>query len=571
MLLLKESSFKDDTRTSSTFDGNSSSLTALVTSTSFTPKGSSLKSPTLPQLCNHLNKGTCHFGDRCNYIYDHQNRVGLSSTRNQSRSTPSSHTGVWNTAGIQHRAFAPYVSSCRPSYNSTVGPTAFYIGPVHYSSQPYPLVHQPTQQAQFLQPQFAHQLGILGPPPSHATTLPNHLGKFDDGFFVRYSLNSKAFRVYNIRTRKVEENLHIRFLENKLIIVSDGPKWLFNIYALTKSMNYVPVVTGTNSNDFEGTKESIGTCHASKETRSSINYILLPLWKDGLLFDSPLKNANNDEPQPFSDAEKKNDDGVWTLVDLPYGKRAIGTKWIYKNKKDKRGIMVRNEERLVAQGHTQEKGIDYDEVFAPVARIEEIRLFLAYASFKDFVVYQMDVKSEILYGKIEEEVYVCQPLGFEDPEKELCIEFEKMMHKKFQMSSMGELTFFLGLQTANTPMETSKSPLKDAEAEDVDVHLYRSMIGSLMYLTSSRPDIMFAVYACARFQVTPKVLHLHAMKKIFKYLKSQPKLGLWYPMDSPFDLETYTDIDYAGVSLDRKSTTREYVAAASCCGQVLWI
>ncbi|GKD82420.1 putative ribonuclease H-like domain-containing protein, partial [Tanacetum coccineum] len=107
---------------------------------------------------------------------------------------------------------------------------------------------------------------------------------------------------------------------------------------------------------------------------------------------------------------------VWTLVDLPNGKRAIGTKWVFKNKKDERGIVIRNKARLVAQGYTQEEGIDYDEVFAPVARIKAIRLFLAYASFKDFVVYQMDVKSAFLYRKIEEEVYVCQPLGFEDPD-----------------------------------------------------------------------------------------------------------------------------------------------------------
>ncbi|GKB83148.1 putative ribonuclease H-like domain-containing protein [Tanacetum coccineum] len=107
---------------------------------------------------------------------------------------------------------------------------------------------------------------------------------------------------------------------------------------------------------------------------------------------------------------------VWTLVDLPYGKRAIRTKWVYRNKKDERGIVVRNKARLVAQGYTQEEGIDYDEVFALVARIEAIRLFLAYASFMNFVVYQMDVKSAFLYGKIKEEVYVCQPPGFEDPE-----------------------------------------------------------------------------------------------------------------------------------------------------------
>ncbi|GKB35603.1 putative ribonuclease H-like domain-containing protein, partial [Tanacetum coccineum] len=288
--------------------------------------------------------------------------------------------------------------------------------------------------------------------------------------------------------------------------------------------------------------------------------------------------------------------------------------------------------------YTQEEGIDYDEVFAPVDRIEAIRLFLAYASFKDFVVYQMDVKSAFLYGKIEEEVYVCQPPGFEDPEfpdrvykidktlfikrvksdillvqvyvddiifvstkNMLCTEFEKLMHKKFQMISIGELTFFLGLQvtqkddgifinqdkyvdeilkkfgfstvkTASTPMETSKPLLKDAEAEDVDVYLYRSMICSLMYLTSSRPDIMFAVCDYARFQVTPKVSHLHAVKRIFRYLKGQPKLGLWYPKDSPFDLEDYSDSDYAGQTIVANSTSEaEYVAAASCCGQVLWI
>ncbi|GJS88592.1 putative ribonuclease H-like domain-containing protein [Tanacetum coccineum] len=305
------------------------------------------------------------------------------------------------------------------------------------------------------------------------------------------------------------------------------------------------------------------------------------------------------------------------VVSKPHGKRAIGTKWVYRNKKDERGIVIRNK-----------------------ARIKAIRLFLAYASFKDFVVYQMDMKSEFLYGKIEEEVYVYQPPGFEDPEfpdKVYKVEIALyglhqaprawyetlstyLLDNRFQrghidktlfikrvkgdillMSSMGELNFFLGLQvtqkddgifisqdkyvdeilkkfgfstvkTASTPMETSKPFLKDTEAEDVDVHLYRSMIGSLMYLTASRPDIMFAVCACARFQVTPKVSHLHAVKRIFRYLKGQPKLGLWYPKDSPFDLEAYTDSDYAGASLDKKSTTgAEYVAASSCCGQLLWI
>nr|GEU66741.1 hypothetical protein [Tanacetum cinerariifolium] len=131
----------------------------------------------------------------------------------------------------------------------------------------------------------------------------------------------------------------------------------------------------------------------------------------------------------------------------------------------------------------------------------------------------------------------------------------------------------MSVKTASTPIETQKPLTKDEEAVDVDVHLYRSMIGSLMYLTASRLDIMFAVCACFRFQVTPKTSHPHAVKRIFRYLKGQPKLGLWYPRVSSFDLEAYYDSDYAGANLDRKSTTEEaeYVAAANCYGQVLWI
>nr|GEX02240.1 putative ribonuclease H-like domain-containing protein [Tanacetum cinerariifolium] len=353
---------------------------------------------------------------------------------------------------------------------------------------------------------------------------------------------------------------------------------------------------------------------------------------------------------------------VWILVDLPYEKRAIGTKWVFRNKKDERGIMVGNKARLVTQGHTQEEGIDYEEVFAPVARIKAIRLFLAYASFMGFMVYQMDVKSAFIYGTIEEEVYVYQPLGFEEPDhpdkvykvvkalyglhqaprawyetlanyllengfqrgkidqtlfikrqkgdillvhiyvddiifgatnKDLCKSFEKLMKDKFQMSSIRELTFFLGLQ-----VKKKKDGIFISQDKYVAEMLRKSMIGSLMYLTSSRPDIMFAVCACARFQVTPKASHLHAVKRIFRYLKGKPHLGLWYSKDSPFDLVAYSDSDYAGASLNKKSTTEgcqflgcrliswqckkqivvatsstkaEYVVAASCCAQVLWI
>ncbi|GJY40597.1 retrovirus-related pol polyprotein from transposon TNT 1-94 [Tanacetum coccineum] len=230
---------------------------------------------------------------------------------------------------------------------------------------------------------------------------------------------------------------------------------------------------------------------------------------------------------------------------------------------------------LVAQGYTQEEGIGYDKFFDPVARIEAIRLFLAYATFKDFMVYQMDVKSAFLYGKIEEEVYVCQPPGFEDPEfPDRVYKVEKALYglhqapkawyetlstylsdNGFQRGKIDKTLFikrdkgnillvqlqvkyvteilkkfgFTDVKTASTPMETQKLLLKDEDGEEVNVHLYRSMIGSLMYLTFSRPDIMFVVYVCARYHVNPKISHLHAVKRIFS--------------------------DYAGASLDRKSTT----------------
>ncbi|GJR06991.1 putative ribonuclease H-like domain-containing protein [Tanacetum coccineum] len=715
-------------------------------------------------------------------------------------------------------------------------------------------------------------ISYIRPFGCHVTILNtiDHLGKFeeksDEGFLVGYSLNSKAFRVYNLETKRVEENLHINFLENKPNVAGKGPNWLFDLDYLTDSMNYQPITAENKANKTAGLKEAnhsagtqdnIDAGNSEMETEPAQEYFVLPVWSSytSTVKSSEAKNGDvkpngdtgpktNEEPKdqedqafleelerlkrqekeandaaevfsanstntvntvstPISTASPSNvfsaggpdlnnnnqddsqipalkdiydnpsdgiyqssydDEGavadftnlettmnvspiptsrihsihpttqilgdptsaiepkkisqaledeswvdamqeellqfkiqkVWILVDLPFGKRAIGTKWVYRNKKDERGVVVRNKARLVAQGYRQEEGIDYDEVFASVARIEAIRIFLAFASYMGFIVYQMDVKSAFLYGTIDEEVYVSQPPGFVDPkfpkkvykvEKALyglhqaprawyatlstfllksgyrrgtidktlfikkdkndimlvqvyvddiifgstkrswCDEFEALMKSRFQMSSMGELTFFLGLQvkqkedgifisqdkyvaeilkkfdfasvkTASTPIETQKPLTKDEEAADVDVHLYRSMIGSLMYLTASRPDIMFAVCACSRFQVTPKTSHLHAVKRIFRYLKGKPKLGLWYPRVSSFDLEAYSDSDYARANLDRKSTIggcqflgrrliswqckkqtivatstteAEYVAAANCCGQVLWI
>nr|GEV98690.1 hypothetical protein [Tanacetum cinerariifolium] len=486
-----------------------------------------------------------------------------------------------------------------------------------------------------------HALSFMRPFGCPVTILNiiDHLGKFDgnvdEGFFVGYFTNSKAFRVFNNRTRIVEENLHVKFSKTTPNIAKSGPNWIFDMDALTKSMNYKPVVAGNQSNGstckakVETDSPSDGFKPSRKEEQKDVEDLgnkdsEFPSIKEPRVNqdkDANVNSTNNintisptinaaglednavdenivyrcvdgpnipdlEEISRFSDAEDDDTGADVNNLDTYFQVSLVTTTRIHKdhpfnqvigdvqsaiqtrsmpknleehrNKKDERGIVIKNKARLVAQGYTQEEEIDYDEVFSPVSRIKAIRLFLAYASFKDFVVYQMDVKSAFLYGCIEEEVYVCQPPGFEDPNfpnivyKELCTEFKKIMHKKYKMSSMGELIFFL----ASTHMETKIPLLKDANSVEVDVHLYRSMIGSLMYLTSSRPDIMFAICACAKFQVNPKISHLYAVKRIFRYLKGQLKLGLWYPKDSPFDLVAYTNSDYVGSSLNKKSTTR---------------
>ncbi|GKE20995.1 retrovirus-related pol polyprotein from transposon TNT 1-94, partial [Tanacetum coccineum] len=451
---------------------------------------------------------------------------------------------------------------------------------------------------------------LLGRPPSisfmrpfgcHVTILNtlDPLGKLDrkadEGFLVGYSINSKAFRVFTSRTRKVEENLHINFLENKPNVVGSGLEWLFDNDSLTKSMNYKPVTVGNQTNGDAGIEKNVNAGKDGQEKASDHEYILLPL----MLSNSPLSsnintarssintaseninigspNINTASPihndssmqslentgifdDDYDDKEvgaeadlnnldttmnvspipttrihkdhpidqiigyinsatqtrrmtKISEEHAMTLVDLPKGNKAIRTKWVYRNKKDERGIVVRNKARLVAQGYTQEEGIDYDKVFSPVAKIEAIRLFLAYASFMGLIVYQMDVKSAFIYGTIEEEVAWYETLStylLENRYKRGTIDKTVFIKKdkddvlEILDEFYGGANFLLRIETS-TPMEPNKALVKDEEADNVDVHLYRSMIRSLMYVTASRPDITFAVYACARFQVTPKI------------------------------------------------------------------
>nr|GEW60943.1 hypothetical protein [Tanacetum cinerariifolium] len=493
-------------------------------------------------------------------------------------------------------------------------------------------------------------------------------GKVDEGFLVGYSISSKAFRVFNSRTRIIQKTLHVNFMENKQNVAGSGPTWLFDSDSLTKTMNYQPVTTGNQSNlsigfpvwssgsinpqnadgdaafdekepefdekkpEFEvnvsprSSAQSRKQDYKTKREAKGKNASQLPDDPDMLELEDITYSDDEDDvgvEADFNNLETSITEEllqfkmqkVWVLVDLPYGKRAIGTKWGFRNKKDERGIVVRNKARLEEVYVCQPLGFEDpdhpDKVYKVVKAL--------YGLHEAPKAWQ---KGDILMVQI----YV-DDIIFVATNKDLCKYFEKIMKDKFQMSLMGELTFFLGLQvkqkkdgifisqdkyvaeilrkirladgkSASTPIDIKKPLLKDPEGEDVDLHTYRLMIGSLVYLTSSRPDIMFAVYACAHFQVTPKASHLHNVKRIFRYLKGKPHLGLWYLKDSPFDLVAYSNSDNAGAGLNRKSTTggcqflrcrliswqckkqivvaisstkAEYGAAASSCRQVLWI
>nr|GEU31703.1 retrovirus-related Pol polyprotein from transposon TNT 1-94 [Tanacetum cinerariifolium] len=410
--------------------------------------------------------------------------------------------------------------------------TACYVNQVlvtkPHNKTLYELLHGKTPSIGFMRP-FGYLVTIL----NTLDTLGKFKGKVDKRFLVRYSINSKAFRVFNSRTRIVQETLHVNFLENKPN-VAEFEDYFDNSSNEVNAVGSIVPTVGQNSLNSTNTFSAAGPLTAAdiaysddedvvgaeadfNNLESSI--LVSPIPTTRIHKDHPLLQIIGDlssttQTKSMTTVVKDQDPSwieamqeellqfkmqkVWVLVDLPHGKRAIG--------------------------HTQEEGIDYEEVFALVARIEAIRLFLAYASFMGFMVYQMDVKSAFLYGTIEEEVYVCQPLRFKDLDHP-----DKVKQKKDEIfisqdKYVAEILRKFGLtegKSASTPINTKKPLLNDPDGKDVDVHTYMSMIGSLMYLTSSRPDIMFA---CKKQTVVAT-----------------------------------------------SSTKAEYVAAASFCAQVLWI
>nr|GFB47155.1 Gag-Pol polyprotein [Tanacetum cinerariifolium] len=227
---------------------------------------------------------------------------------------------------------------------------------------------------------------------------------------------------------------------------------------------------------------------------------------------------------------------VWELVDIPLCKNIINMKWLWKNKRDEENIVIRNKSRLVAKGYAQKEGVDFEESFAPVARLEAVRLFIAYDAHKSFTVYQMDVKTTFLYGPLKEEVYVNQPDGFIDPSHpDKVYRLKKALYglKQAPRACVGTLmaTKHLDADLSGTPVDQTK---------------YQSMVRALMYLTASRPDIVHATCYCAHYQAKQAKKHLTAVKRIFRYLKDTIHMGLWYPKDTGFELTAFLDSDYAG-------------------------
>ncbi|KAK2427482.1 putative mitochondrial protein [Trifolium repens] len=523
-----------------------------------------------------------------------------------------------------------------------------------------------------------------------------HLKKFDSkackGIFIGYSERFKSYRVYNSETNTVEEPMHVKFDDKEPDDKKSEP--VKDLSGSDESEDEAPeydnyIEPVEDSETQEATPSDAAQEHQTNEDNSEATEIPRNTFKyksshpEELILgnkNSPRKTRSNfrDEEslfglvsliEPNTTNEALPDDAwivameeelnqfkindVCDLVPKPKHKNIIGTKWVYRNKLNEQGEVTRNKARLVAQGYSQQEGIDFTETYAPVARLEAIRLLLSYAVNNDITLYQMDVKSAFLNGVISEEVYVKQPPGFEDlanpyhvfrlkkslyglkqapiawyerlstflvnngfekgqvdntlfrktlkkdiliiqiyvddiifgsTNATLCKNFSKLMQDEFEMSIMGELKFFLGIQInqtkkgtfihqskyikdllkkfnledckpMNTPMHPTSSLSKEESEGKVDQKLYRGMIGSLLYLTASRPDILFSICLCARFQSDPRESHFTAVKRIFRYLKATCNIGLLYLKSNDYKLIGFCDADYAGDRIERKSTS----------------
>ncbi|GJW16413.1 retrovirus-related pol polyprotein from transposon TNT 1-94 [Tanacetum coccineum] len=577
-----------------------------------------------------------------------------------------------------------------------------------YNKTPYELLRGRKPNVEYF-----HVFGSLCYPTNDRDDLGKMKPKADIGVFIGYSETSRGFRIYNRRTKKIMETIHVKFdelttmasehdcLEPELqrfnnhnssaeTMNTPSKEDLDNLFGpmfeeyFEKKFSDTPINSAAQPTQFHEDSPSTSSIIVDEHKAPPIFVPYNPPSHEEIessttaLEPSNVQNfhqilryacaltVNTIEPKNIKEAmadhswiESMQDElnhferlQVWELVPRPEEKNIIALKWLWKNKCDAENIVVRNKTRLVAKGYRQEEGIDFEESFAPVARLEAVRMFIAYAAHKNITIFQMDVKTAFLNGPLKDEVYVSQPEGFINPEfpdhvyrlkkalyglkqaphawydklSSFLIEhgftkgiiepnlftrrhggdillvqvyvddiifrstnpgfskrFANLMKNNFEISMMGKLKFFLGLQAHQSPRDIfinqSQYAIKllkkhgldecvsistpvaterlyaDLQGTLTDQTTYCRMIGGLMYLTASRLDIAFATFVCARYQARPMVKHLKEVKWIFRYLRQSYNMGLWYPKDSGFELIAYSDADHAGCKDDCKSTS----------------
>nr|GEU41063.1 hypothetical protein [Tanacetum cinerariifolium] len=522
-----------------------------------------------------------------------------------------------------------------------------------FNKKPYELINGRKPDISFL-----HVFGALCYPKNDREDIGKLAAKGDTGFFLGYSADFCVYKVYNRRTKKIMETMNVSFDELFAMAFeqrSSKPglqSMTFRQISLGFDLTYAPSTITTQQpskgeldllfeamyDDYIGGQSSATASsvlpvqepqvrQSSTASTTIANTAPIPTNSSSLATNIPITSQDVDELSPnamidgntFNVKEAMTDPAwinlmqeellqfkrldVWVLVPAPDNISPLTLKWLFKNKHDEEQMVIRNKSRLVVRGYRQEEGIDFKESFALVARMEAIRIFLAYTAHKSFIVFQMDVKTTFLHGSLKKDVYVCQPEGFIDADhpsnvyklkkalyglkqapKAWYIQlFSDLMKSRFKISMMVEISFFLGLQVnqspcgifinqskhvleilnkygmescdpVGTPMEIKDKLDLDQNGTPVDATKYHSMIGALMYLTSSRPDIVHATCLCARYQAKPTKKHLKEVKRIFRYLRGTINTGLWYMKDSGFELTGFLDADYAGCKDTFKST-----------------
>ena len=531
--------------------------------------------------------------------------------------------------------------------------------------------------------------------------------------FIGYDKRSKGYKLYNPITKKIVVSRDVRFNEEEAWNWSKKEDEGSNSTPLFEETNEEvrePVSPPLSPSPTQPSNQDLSTSSSERtprfrslreiyEVTENVDELTLFCLFAGCEHIGYEDAVQSKEWQAAMDDEIKAivKNNTWELATLPKGQKAIGVKWVYKAKKNANGEVERYKARLVAKGYSQRYGIDYDEVFAPVARLETIRLIISMAAQHKWRIYQMDVKSAFLNGTLEEEVYTEQPMGYvvkgqEDKVLRLkkalyglkqaprawnsridkyfqdtgflkcphehalyvktnkngdmlfvCLyvddliftgnnpkmfeDFKKAMTREFEMTDIGLMSYYLGIEVKqmeegifisqegyarevlkkfgmenckqiDTPVNCGTKLSKFEEGELVDATLFKSLVGSLRYLTCTRPDILFGVGLVSRYMETPTTSHLKAAKRILRYIKGTIDFGLYYSTSNNFKLVGYSDSDWAGDVDDRKSTTgflfymgettftwsskkqpivtlstceAEYVAANSCVRHAIWL